>query len=91
MVTRSDRSKPPATSTTLTDPAVIHPTAVYSLADAARLLGLRKNCLPREVRLGRLRVSKRAGRYFVLGQWLLEWVAGGELRRPAESADRAAG
>jgi hypothetical protein len=42
---------------------------------------LAKNCLPREIRLGRLRVAKRAGKYMILGKWLLEWIEGGELSR----------
>jgi hypothetical protein len=28
-----------------------------------------------------LRCSKRAGRYWILGEWLLEWLRGGEVRR----------
>ena len=48
-------------------PHVIAPTAVYTVPEAAAALGLAKGTLPREVRLGRLRVSKRAGRYYVLG------------------------
>ena len=86
MVARPDRTNAPVQAPS--DPVVVQPTAVYSLDDARRLLRLKKNCLPREVRLGRLRVSKGAGRYFVLGQWLLDWVAAGELTRPArKSAD----
>jgi hypothetical protein len=58
---------------------VIHPNAVYSLELARNVLQLAKNCLPREIRLGRLRVSKRAGKYLILGAWLLEWIEAGEL------------
>lgn len=83
MVTRTDRTNSATASPA--GPAIVRPTAVYSLAEAAQLLKLKKNCLPREVRLGRLRVSKRAGRYFVLGQWLLDWIAAGELPRPANT------
>ena len=60
---------------------VIHPTAVYSLELARNTLALAKHCLPREIRLGRLRVSKRAGKYLILGAWLLEWIQAGELPR----------
>jgi hypothetical protein len=60
---------------------VIEPRGVYSLAAAKEALGLKKETLAREARLGRLRVSKRAGRYFILGAWLLEWVEAGEVRR----------
>jgi hypothetical protein len=62
-------------------PHVIVPGAIYSLATAQEALGLAAGTLPREIRLRRLRVSKRAGRYFILGAWLLEWLAGGELQR----------
>jgi hypothetical protein len=43
--------------------------------------------LRREVRRGRLRVSKRAGRYYVLGAWLLEWLRTGEIRRRCRAAE----
>jgi hypothetical protein len=59
----------------------VEPTGVYALAAAGAMLGLPRSCLPREVRLGRLRVSKRAGRYWVIGKWLLEWLEAGERRR----------
>jgi hypothetical protein len=63
------------------EPIVISANAVFSLAEARTALGLAKATIAREVRLGRLRVSKRAGKYFFLGSWLLEWIAGGELIR----------
>jgi hypothetical protein len=62
-------------------PHVIDPHAVYDVPTAAHCLGLAKNCLPREIRLGRLRVAKRAGRYLVTGLWLLEWIQRGEVTR----------
>jgi hypothetical protein len=67
---------------------VIDPRAVFTIDQARTTLRLAKNCLPREIRLGRLRVSKRAGKYLILGQWLLEWIEAGELprRRPEASA-----
>jgi hypothetical protein len=68
---------------------VIDPKAVYSLEQARSTLQLAKNCLPREIRLGRLRVAKRAGKYFILGAWLLEWIEAGEL--PAREPRRAKG
>src|SRR5262249_10660522 len=64
-------------------PHVIASTAIYSLVQAQQALGLRKSTLAREIREGRLRVAKRAGKYFVLGAWLLAWVEGGELKRRA--------
>jgi hypothetical protein len=67
----------------MTEPAVhvIAPTAVYLVEDAKRILRLKESTIRREVREGRLRVSKRAGRYFILGSWLVEWLKGGEVRR----------
>lgn len=69
------------------EPIVIPANAVFTLAEARAALGLAKATLAREVRLGRLRVSKRAGKYFFVGKWLLEWIEGGEVthkpRRPA--------
>ena len=65
---------------------VIDAQAVYSVDDARRFLRLKQSTIRREVREGRLRVAKRAGRYFILGRWLIEWIEGGELkrRRPTE-------
>ena len=60
---------------------VIHTRAVYDREAARHALGLSKSTLRRELRLGRLRCSKRAGRYYILGQWLLEWLESGEMRR----------
>jgi hypothetical protein len=61
----------------------ILPTDVYTLKAATELLGVRENTLPREIRLRRLRASRRGGRYYILGSWLLQWLEAGEIRRPA--------
>ena len=58
---------------------VIASNAVYSLESARAALGLARATLRREIRLGRLRVSKRAGRYYILGCWLLQWLQAGEI------------
>jgi hypothetical protein len=60
---------------------VIVPTAVYSLATARTALSLKAGTLPRELRLRRLRYSKRAGRVMILGEWLLTWIREGEVKR----------
>lgn len=60
-------------------PALLQPTAVYTRLQATALLGLAPSTLATEIRKGRLRVSRRAGRYFILGRWLLEWIERGEL------------
>jgi hypothetical protein len=65
---------------------VIEPNAVYTLETARQAFGLKKSCLSREVRAGRLRVSKRAGRYFIFGRWLLEWLKAGEVVRKPKAA-----
>jgi hypothetical protein len=67
-------------------PHVIQPTAVYGLDQARAALGLAKGTLSREIRLGRLRVAQRAGRRFVLGEWLLSWLRAGELPRATPRA-----
>ena len=65
----------------------IRPTAVFGLEQARLALGLTKNCLPREIRLGRVRVSKRAGWYLILGEWILEWIRKGEVTRQRPETD----
>jgi hypothetical protein len=62
------------------------------VGDAQAALKLTTSTVRREVREGRLRVSKRAGRYYLLGAWLLEWIAAGELphrQREAKAASPA--
>jgi hypothetical protein len=63
-------------------PHVIKPTAVYDVEQARAALGLAKGTLGREVRLGRLRVARRAGKTYILGRWLLAWLEAGEVRKP---------
>lgn len=72
----------------LATPIVINPNSVFTAAQARAALGLAKATIAREIRLGRLRVSKRAGRHFIKGEWLIEWIAAGEItpRRPEQSA-----
>jgi hypothetical protein len=71
------------------NPHTIWPTAVYDLEAARAALNLTRTTLNRELRLGRLRVAKRAGKYFLLGEWLLEWLRKGEITRTgkAETGD----
>jgi hypothetical protein len=42
---------------------------------------LRASSVRREVRMGRLRRSKRCGRHYCLGKWVLQWLESGELKR----------
>jgi hypothetical protein len=67
---------------------VIHRNAVYDLDQARNTLRLAKATLGREIRLGRLRVAKRAGRYLILGKWLLEWIIAGEVGRDKKTPAR---
>lgn len=62
-------------------PHVIDPNGVYSVEAAMDALWLKKSSIRREVREGRLRIAKRCGRHYLLGAWLLEWLAAGERRQ----------
>ena len=77
---RAKRIEPPP------PPAVVHPNTVYLAATFKATFGLRGTSLPREVRSGRLRVSKRCGRYYILGAWALDWIRAGEVKRAAPVA-----
>jgi hypothetical protein len=57
---------------------VIEATEVFDYEAAWKTLGLNKSTIAREVREKRLRVSKRGGKYFFTGAWLLQWVTDGE-------------
>jgi len=71
-------------------PHTIMPTAVYDLEAARTALNLTKTTLNRELRLGRLRVAKRAGKYFIVGEWLMQWLQGGEIHRSAKPREHSA-
>jgi hypothetical protein len=78
-------ARPPSTAeVTAPPPRTIDDNAVHPLAEWGRILGLPPNCLKREARLKRLRVSRRAGKLWALGRWVREWIEGGEVRRPVE-------
>jgi hypothetical protein len=64
---------------------IIHPTAIYSTDEARAVLRLRASSLRRELREGRLIVSKRCGRYYFTGRMLLDWINGGIVRRGSAS------
>jgi hypothetical protein len=67
----------------------IRPNAIFTIASLTEALGLRKGTIPRELRLGRLRFAKRAGRVLIMGSWVLQWIANAEVkrRRPTTSAN----
>jgi hypothetical protein len=56
---------------------VIDPYAVFRLDELRVVLGLPRTTLRREVRQGRLRVVKRAGCYWCLGRWLIQYFEDG--------------
>jgi hypothetical protein len=62
-------------------PVVIDPHTIYMLPAFRVAFALRESTVRREVREGRLRIAKRAGRYYLLGEWILEWLKSGEVRR----------
>jgi len=66
---------------------IVDPNAVYLKDEFRRLFGVSSSTLGREVREGRLRVAKRVGRYFLLGEWILEWIRSGELPRRSQTSD----
>jgi hypothetical protein len=68
-------------STPAVQPHVIRKAAVYTRESAQLAVGGKKTFIAREIRLGRLRASKRGGRYYILGEWLLQWLREGEVRR----------
>jgi hypothetical protein len=70
-----------AVTTNLKQPFVVAPLATYRPDHVRAGLGLAKHTIMREIRQKRLRVSKRAGRYFILGEWVIEWLREGELKR----------
>lgn len=70
---------------------VVHPGSVFTAEEFRAALKLKKSTLASEVRAGRLKVSKRAGRYFVVGARILEWLAAGEMDLPRKAREGDAG
>jgi Helix-turn-helix domain len=86
-LTRRKSSGPDAGGEPLPAPHVVDPNGIYLVQTFEKLLHLKRSTVRREVREGRLRVSKRSGRYYLLGRWILEWLESGEVhgkRRQAE-------
>jgi hypothetical protein len=79
----------PASTAARPIPRIIDANAVYTRAELQALFGFKRTTISREVRKRRLRVSKVAGRYFFLGEWVLAWICAGELRRePVQVTER---
>jgi hypothetical protein len=85
---RAERTTPATDSQPTPPPHTISPHAVYSIAAAQVALGLARETLPREIRLGRLQARQRGGRYLILGQWLLDWISTGRAHRNWKGGER---
>ncbi len=83
------RTKLPADPATASVVHVIEATGIYTAETFSRIFGLRPSSLRREVREQRLKVHKRCGKYFILGEDVLAWLRSGELpqRRPATASN----
>jgi hypothetical protein len=79
----------PQPAADLLQPHVINPTAAYSKQQFQAAFSLTKESTRREVRLGRLKVARRGGRYWILGEWIIDWLRAGQVR-PRQPADQAA-
>lgn len=53
---------------------IIHPSEIFDRAALTKALDLTATTLAREVRLGRLRSYKRAGKSYFVGQDVLDWL-----------------
>ena len=66
------------------EPTAIMPTAIYSRRTGAKILGVRVSTFADLVNRGEIQSRKRSNRWFILGQWLLDWV-----ERPDEEKQAA--
>jgi hypothetical protein len=67
-------------------PFVLDPNAILFPDQFRQLFRLRADTLRREVRLGRLKVHKRGGRYYLIGSDVMAWIRGGEVKPPGQKA-----
>jgi hypothetical protein len=72
-------SSPPAEAEAV---HIIHPTAIYDRESLRRIFKLKANTIRREVKLGRLRVCRRGGRYYFTGEQVWAWLLAGEQKTP---------
>jgi hypothetical protein len=71
-------------------PAIFYPNGVYRRNDLMHMLGVPMSGVRRAVREDGLRRSKRGNRYYFLGQWVLDWIAAGEIKRRPPAPPAAA-
>jgi len=57
-------------------PATIERDAFYNQEQVKRLLGISIKAIGNACRAGELRSTERAGRRFVRGAWLIDWLEG---------------
>jgi hypothetical protein len=75
------QTTPTLTAATRPALAVIDPHTLGTIEEWTALLDVGRTTLLREIRRRRLRASRRAGKYWLTGQWIMDWVAGGEVTR----------
>ena len=86
--TRTPAPAPQAPAAADLLPFVLNPHAIFSSAQLRAALNLTKETIRREVRLRRLRVARRAGKYLIPAAWVREWIESGEVR-PQQPTDQA--
>lgn len=64
----------------------INAGAVYTPPALAELLGANVEAILRDVRAGKLRSSRRCGKRFILGAWVVQWLSEGEQARRGRPA-----
>jgi hypothetical protein len=88
-VPKLTRSHPSTNAAAAPTPHIVCASAVYTAEAFRRAFGLRASSLRREVREGRLKVHKRCGKYFILGEDVLAWLRAGVVNvrnRAAEAS-----
>jgi hypothetical protein len=68
-------TNPAVTTPSLAGLGVIEPNHWYLQEDVKQLLRLKATSLGREIRERRLWAVRRCGRCYILGQWILDWLA----------------
>jgi predicted DNA-binding transcriptional regulator AlpA len=68
---------------------VIEPNAVLTEEALREVFGVTAEMLAKETRAGRLRVSRRGGRLYILGEWFLDWIRAGEVKEEPDGEDTA--
>jgi hypothetical protein len=88
--TPTEAATPPAAAQA---PAVhiIDPRGLYFPETFRAVFRLSASSLRRELRQGRLKVYKRCGKYYLIGEQILEWLRGGEVRPRLRSAGGVGG